>query len=71
MNSGSVEAFNGKDSQRFDISSDGRERNFELSFGKTFKQTSSVKLALVHTENLNNIKGEKQNLIVLKAAKQF
>ena len=70
INSGSVTLFNGISSGTFNISPEGKERNMEVSLGKTYK-TSSLMLSLVHTEDLNNIKGEKQNLVVLKALKKF
>jgi hypothetical protein len=70
INSGSVTLFNGISSGTFNISPEGKERNMEVSLAKTYK-TSSLMLSLVHTEDLNNIKGEKQNLVVLKALKKF
>jgi hypothetical protein len=70
INSGSVTLFNGISSGTFNISPEGKERNIEVSLGKTYK-ASSLMLSLVHTEDLNNIKGEKQNLVVLKALKKF
>jgi hypothetical protein len=65
-----VSLFNGKEKRTFDISSEGREQNLEASFALS-KKTTSIKAALVHTEDLNNMKGERQNIIVLNLRKQF
>jgi hypothetical protein len=68
---GNATAFNGKDYKNFSLKSDSVEQNFELSFANRQTQNSNIKLALIHTENVANIQGERQNFIALKLSKKF
>ena len=68
---GNATAFNGKDYNKFSLKADAVEQNFELSFANKQTQYSNIKLALIHTENVANMQGERQNIIAVKASKKF
>jgi hypothetical protein len=68
---GKAQAFNGQNYNQFSLKGNAIEQNFELSFANKATQYSSIKLALIHTENVGNIKGETQNIVALKTSKKF
>lgn len=62
---GTAEFNNGNEINRFSVSPEGRERNIELAYF-TLLNDYNIKASLIHTKDLNNIRGQKQNLAVLK-----
>lgn len=70
ISSANADFNNGFAVQNFNITPEGMEKNFEISYS-ILKGDLNVKTSLVHTQDLNNIKGEKQNLAVIKLNKKF